>query len=206
MGSTTQLNPEDKDLYMKMMGKWIMEVPEMNKSLRKHDLDLIKGFITTREDNFRKPFDRIAQQIPRVTVFIGSLNPTELGFLKDITGDRRYWPILCKECDPIKLKSIRDQLLAEAVLAYKMGENCELSDEEIIYAKAAQDSVVERDPWYPTLYAKINGQAKISVAQIYDLLGLIPKEINTNARLRVYNTLKQLGYNYEKETFEWIKL
>lgn len=204
--SACQLNPEDKDTHMKMLGTWIMEVPEMNRSLRKHDLDLIKAFITVREDNFRKPFDRIAQRVPRLTVFIGSLNPTEMGFLKDITGDRRYWPVLCKECNPTKLKKMRDQLLAEAVEAYKLGERSELSPDEIIKARAAQNEVVENDPWYPILYQKVGGQDKIHILDVYNLLGLTYKDVTTTTRGRVYHSLRQLGYKFERATQDWIKL
>lgn len=204
--STSQLNPEDKDLYMKMLGNWIMEVPELNRSLRKHDLDLIKGFITVREDNFRKPYAHISERVPRLTVFIGSLNPNDMGFLKDITGDRRYWPVYCKECDAKKLAEIRDQLLAEAVNAYKKGETSELTPEQIIYAKAAQEAVVEHDPWYSILYQKVEGQEFIHTIDVYNLLGLAHKDINTNTRTRAYNTLKQLGYKFKRSTQSWHKI
>jgi predicted P-loop ATPase len=203
--SASHLNPDDKDLFMKMLGTWIMEVPEMNKSLRKHDLDQIKAFITVRQDNFRVPYGRLAERVPRLTVFIGSLNPSGLGFLKDITGDRRYWPINCVNCDPIKLRNMKDQLLAEAVLAYKTGERCDLSDAEVIHAKAAQDGVMERDPWYDELKTKITTE-RIPIKDIYHILGLAIKDINTNMRLRVYNTMKQVGYKYDRETQDWIKL
>lgn len=85
------LDPSVKDDILKVMQFWIVELGEINDTLKKEKLDRLKSFVTSRTDNLRKPYKRAPETMPRRTVFIGTVNGE--GFLKDATGERRYWVI-----------------------------------------------------------------------------------------------------------------
>ena len=77
------------------------------------EVGAIKAFISRTHDRFRPPYGKRLVDLPRQCVFAGSVNP-EGGYLKDATGGRRFWPVLCTTIDVERLRADRDQLWAEA--------------------------------------------------------------------------------------------
>ncbi len=85
------LDPSQKDDVLKVSRYWLVELGELGETIRKERLDKLKQFITQGTDSLRKPYKRTSEQMPRTTAFIGTVNGSE--FLKDNTGERRYWVI-----------------------------------------------------------------------------------------------------------------
>jgi Predicted P-loop ATPase and inactivated derivatives len=85
------LDPTIKDDVMKATKFWIVELGEIRASIRREKLDRLKAFTTESVDVYRRPYDRKEAKNPRRTVFFGTVNNDE--FLKDETGERRYWVI-----------------------------------------------------------------------------------------------------------------
>ena len=85
------LNPAVKDDVLKVMRFWLVELGELGETMKRERLDRLKQFFTQSTDVLRKPYAQSTQSYPRNTAFIGSVNGS--GFLKDTTGDRRYWVI-----------------------------------------------------------------------------------------------------------------
>jgi|GEM_PF-2314027 len=85
------LDPANKDDVLKANSFWIIELGEIRASVRKERLDHLKGFITNPTDSLRLPYGRSNETFPRTTVFYGTVNNDQ--FLKDGTGERRYWVI-----------------------------------------------------------------------------------------------------------------
>ena len=83
------LDPTNKDDVMKATRFWIVELGEIRSSIRQEKLDRLKAFITESTDVYRRPYDRKELKAPRRTVFFGTVNNDQ--FLKDDTGERRYW-------------------------------------------------------------------------------------------------------------------
>lgn len=121
--SDARLNFKDKDSLMILQGKLIHEMAEL-EGMNKADTSETKMFITHREDVFRMPYGRRVSMFPRRVVFCGSVNYDV--YLKDDTGNRRFWPIQAGAAVDIEgFKLIADQLWAEAVhwyRAYKSGD------------------------------------------------------------------------------------
>lgn len=114
--SDTPIPLGDKDSYVGLRGKWIIELAEL-ASLKKADLDKAKAFFSSPADSYRPPYGRELQTIPRCCVFAGTVN---LGaYLTDTTGGRRFWPVKVGVIDLAGLAVDREQLWAEAVHIYQ---------------------------------------------------------------------------------------
>jgi hypothetical protein len=109
-----------KDSILALHRCWCYEWQEMH-TYRRADIENIKGFITSRADIVRLPYERSPIRKPRWTVVVGSTNDD--AFLTDQTGSRRFWPVPVPY--PIDLDWVethRDAVWAEAVEAYQAGE------------------------------------------------------------------------------------
>ena len=142
-GELTTFDP--KIAMEEISGKWIIEIDEMGAT-NKHELEAQKSFLSAQHTTVRMAYARHAFDFKRQCVFIGSTNATE--YLKDSTGNRRWWPIDCREkkIDIEKLKGEVDQIWAEAYMLYIQGARTYLSDSAEEMAKITQESKRETDP------------------------------------------------------------
>jgi hypothetical protein len=105
------LNGDTKKMIEQTQGKWIVEAGEL-KGMSAHDQNALKAYLSSTCDEARMAYAREAQRLPRQFIIIGTTNDTQ--YLKDHTGDRRYWPIKVGVFDVEGLALVRDQLWAEA--------------------------------------------------------------------------------------------
>lgn len=108
----------DKDSFQSLRGKWIVELAELD-ALNKAEATRAKAFFSSAVDNFRPSYGRRTLDHPRQAVFAGTTNADE--YLRDSSGNRRYWPVLCTHIDIDALTQDRDQLWAETVALYDEG-------------------------------------------------------------------------------------
>lgn len=147
--SDAAFNVEDKDAVMVIFSKWLIEFGELS-TLDKTTAEHTKAFITRRSDRIRAPFDRKAKDYPRQCVFVGSTNREE--YLKDDTGNRRYWPFkVTSFCRVEEIARDRAQLFAEALYYYECGEVTYLKEPHLVSkmanvqsSKEVHDIVVEQ--------------------------------------------------------------
>lgn len=140
---------EGKEAAELLQNAWIVEIGEMGAYSRS-DVKIIKGFLSRTEDQYRAAYARKTEKHPRRCVFFGTSNDDQ--YLKDPTGGRRFWPIDCGVQQRTKsvFKDLDDeinQIWAEAVMRYRMGEPLILSDELEHEAKQQQELHAEADPW-----------------------------------------------------------
>lgn len=114
-----------KDALEQIQGSWIVELAELAPTY-KNDNEIVKAFISRTYDRFRSPYGRRTEEYPRQCVFAGSTN--NLMFLKDRTGNRRFWPITGDKDRKTKnswdlSKDEIDQLWAEAFVYWSEGES-----------------------------------------------------------------------------------
>ena len=81
----------DKTAAEKLQGYWIIEFSEMT-GLKKADIEGLKAFISRQNDIYRASYGKRATPHMRQCIFIGTTN-ADNGFLRDTTGNRRYWPV-----------------------------------------------------------------------------------------------------------------
>lgn len=143
---------QGKEAYEQLQGVWLIEMSELTAT-RKADNEAIKQFLSKREDIFRVAYGRQISIFPRQCIFIGTTNDND--FLKDRTGNRRFWPVTIDESRRNKglIKKISDedvkQIWAEAVANYKDGEKLYLEDAEMQQeALRRQDLHREENPMF----------------------------------------------------------
>ncbi|TQI66242.1 virulence-associated E family protein [Clostridium sp. KNHs216] len=133
---------EGKEACELIQGVWIVEIGEL-EAFNKSEVGRIKQFLSQRIDRFRAAYGRHVQECPRCCVFFGTSNNGE--YLRDPTGGRRFWPVDLAVMQPTKnvfkdLDDEIDQLWAEAVTRWKLGEPLYLSGELEAAAKEEQES------------------------------------------------------------------
>ena len=137
---------EGKEASELLQGVWLVEISELD-AFKKSDESRIKQFLSQRSDRFRAAYDRHVKEVPRCCVFFGTTNRDE--FLRDITGNRRFWPVDVGFNQPTKnvwldLDSEVDQIWAEAVMRWKIGEDLHLLNDIEKTSKIEQEAHRER--------------------------------------------------------------
>lgn len=146
--SLTFEDMKDKSAAEKLQGYWILEIGEM-KGMRKMDVESIKSFISRQDDVYRAAYARNTERHPRQSVIFGTVNNIS-GYLKDITGNRRFWPIEVTGEGIYKVWDIdeatRSQIWAEVLYRYQQGErDLTLTPDAGKIAEAKQTAALEQD-------------------------------------------------------------
>lgn len=145
--SLTLSDMNDKTAAEKLQGYWIHEIGEL-AGMKKADLDKVKAFVSRCDDKYRASFGRRVTPHPRQCVFFGTTN-SENGYLRDITGNRRFWNVKVTGDGKYKpwdmTKELIDQIWAEVVVIAKEGEKLYLAPGLESYAKEEQREAMEQD-------------------------------------------------------------
>lgn len=135
----------DKTAAEKLQGYWILEISEMN-GIKKTDVETVKSFVTRQDDKFRQAYGVNVESHPRSCVIVGSTN-SEGGFLRDVTGNRRFWPVHVPgtgKHHPWEVTDT-DRIWAEAIHLYEEGEELFLKGKEAEEAYKMQQEAMESD-------------------------------------------------------------
>lgn len=143
------LNVHSPDTVDCMRNKWIIEVSEM-ECTKRAETQALKSFLTRRTDTVRLAYARASKDFPRHNVFIGTFNPEPAsGYLKDMTGNRRYLPITVEGTEFLDFKKFNKdvgQVWAEALVEYKKNPNKPLYlVDKVVYEQAAEETLKRRD-------------------------------------------------------------
>lgn len=139
---------KNKDDFQQLVGSWIVEIGELS-AMKRTDVDHVKAFISAQSDRYRASYGRYATNHLRKSVFIGTSNPPE--FLKDKSGNRRFFPIECNinpnSKDPFNIDD-QDilQTLAEAKVMYDNGCEIYVDNELQQIAEKYQKEAMIQDP------------------------------------------------------------
>lgn len=132
---------EGKDAAELLQGYWILEAGELT-GMTKSEMNTVKQFLSKCDDVYRAAYGRRTEKYPRQCIIVGTTNEQE--FLKDYTGNRRFWPVDLgggnhKKNIWTELPGEVPQIWAEAVCMYRLGEPLILSEEAGKLAAAAQE-------------------------------------------------------------------
>lgn len=145
--SLTLTDMKDKAGPEKLQGYWILELGEL-AGMRKTDVEVVKSFISRSDDKYRASYGVNVESHPRQCIIVGSTN-AESGFLRDITGNRRFWPVRISGDGKRKAwqMSIYDveQIWAETLVLYAKGEKLYLEGSDVELATNEQADAMESD-------------------------------------------------------------
>jgi putative DNA primase/helicase len=179
-------------------GRWIIELGELD-ALKRSELSTAKAWLTAREDRFRAAYARRAESHGRRCVFAASTN--EETFLRDSTGNRRFWPVSVGNVDLEALERDRDQLWAEAVHLFRAGEPWHITDHEI----AAESIVVQEehrqgDPWESAIESYLARKSDVLIADLLkDAIDLDIARQDQAAANRAARCLQKLGWKRKQK-------
>ena len=184
----------DKEGAQSLQGHWLIEIGELD-ALRGAAVTRIKDFITQKEDIYRPSYGRLTVHRPRQCVFCGTTNDAK--YLRDATGGRRFWPLACGKIDTKALEADRDQLWAEAMVAYKAGERWwPEGSGEVHGLQEVQEERYEIDPWEETVAAYLGrNPIETSCDELLEHIGLPRERWDRSVQMRIGIILKRLRWS-----------
>lgn len=187
-----------KDAVEGLIGKMMIELPELS-ALKSSAIDTVKEFMTKQTDRIRLPYARRSRDFPRACIFVGTVNPDADGtYLRDDTGNRRFWPISVKKCDIEGLTAELGQLWAEAYVRYLEGEPHWLDEAGEQLAKAEQAARLQPNPWRNTVLDYIDNhkhRKSFTVGEVFDSAqGRKPTARDVIDQKKIAAVFKSLGW------------
>jgi hypothetical protein len=195
----------DKDFLLNVHSCWIFEMGELESHTGKRSAGHMKNLITITTDNFRAPYGRNNEPHRRGSVFCGTVN--EESFLRDETGNRRYWVVPIAGTEPLDrdgLTAARDGIWKAAVAAYRANELPMLTRAQEALSEIQNETFTYSDPWLEMLQNAIESnprrwQMPFSTAEALAAAGLKNSEQITRAdETRIAPVLRQLGFDKAK--------
>ena len=145
--SLTDMN--DKTAAEKIQGNWLIEIGELS-GMKKADIEKVKSFVSTTDDKYRASYGRVVESHPRQCVIFATVNGDGRGYLRDITGNRRFWIVKCNQTLQKRMwdendKNYRDQFWSEAKEIYESDEDLYLEGNLLDIATDYQNEALEQD-------------------------------------------------------------
>lgn len=189
-----------KEASIALQGRWVAEIAEL-AALKKTDITDVKKFITETMDQYRPVHGKNTVDRERRCVFIGTTN--ERQYLKDSTGNRRFWPVPCGHVDVDGIAEIRDQLWGEAVARFRQGEEWWITDTAMLkQAEVAQADRSMTDPWAEIIDAWLDdniGIEFVTCARVLrDAIKMDTAHQNRADEMRVSEYFTQKGWKHER--------
>lgn len=187
------LNGDSKLMIEQIGGRWIVEMGEL-KGMRRGEVEHVKSTLSRRVDKARLAYGRLTVEQPRQCVFFGTTNDS--AYLRDMTGNRRFWPVQIERFDLKALRRDRDQIWAEAAAREADGESIRLPEQ--LWAVAGEHQLAREhiDPFMERLSERLDGiEGKVRANDIWDALGFADAGKRTqDHNVRLSAVMQKLGW------------
>lgn len=185
-----------KEVIEQTGGKWLIEIPDLS-GMRKSDKDRLKAMLASTSDRARTAYAHRAVDRPRHFILIATTNDTS--YLKDQTGNRRFWPVEIQRFDIDALRRDRDQLWAEAALREAAGDAIRLDPKFYEAAGAEQEKRRVEDPWErlvenAAVEVAHKGKVRWPVDGLWLLLDVRPERQTPELLQRLKTVMKRCGF------------
>jgi predicted P-loop ATPase len=193
---------ESRDAALGLQGVWVIEFAEIEHLIRA-DVEVIKAFLSRSVDRFRAPYGRQFLTYPRQCVVIGTTNDND--YLRDSTGNRRFWPVRCEHVDLEWIEANRGQLWAEAAAREASGEAHWLTETDAkTEAAAAQHARLQDDVWEEKIEPRLRHRIlSVTMGEVLSEFLTIPTERqDRRTQLRAATVLRKLGWERVTERSE----
>ncbi len=192
-----------KEVIERTGGKWVIEASEL-QGYTNAQVDHLKGMLARQIDGpVRLAYGHLSVEVPRQFLMVGTTNKlTE--YLRDSTGNRRFWPVRVTKFEVAALARARDQLWAEAAHREAAGEVIRLPERLWAAATFEQDARRQIDPWEELLE---DGQIvpldftadAIPVESLWAALGDAGRFFKRNDAERLAQIMQRFGYTRKKK-------
>ena len=195
-----------KDAAMQTRGVWIIELSELD-NLNHAEVARIKAFMSRTTDRFRPPYGMRLVESPRQCVFAGTVNHGS--YLRDETGGRRFWPVVCGQIDIDGLAGVRDQLWAEAKVRFESGCPWWLDTPDLVrLASDQQEARYEGDPWEEVIGPWLENRQSTAISEVLEKCLSKPQAQWTQTdKIRAARCLRAQGWlryrERQGERLEW---
>lgn len=197
------LGEASKELVLLLAGKSIVEISEMKT---RGEVAAVKAMVSRTHDEGRPAYGRSPVKRPRRHIFVGTTNERE--FLEDISGGRRFLPIVVRgEIDLAWVRANLPQLVGEAATLQSRGREIGLPREVWALAGEHQEAArvtsateeLLRD-WYETPESEVYVCAAKIVKRLAD-------ERQSASHKAVAAIMRRLGYvpDRTREARLWVK-
>lgn len=201
-----------RDSIEALSGKWIVEAAEL-QGMRQGEVEGLKAFLSRSTDRGRMAYARIPTESKRQCIIIGTTNND--AYLRDLTGNRRFWPIATNKIDIEALKRDRDQLWAEAATREAGGASIRLLEELWPAAAEQQKLRLIDNPFTSTLDETLREKAVgikdevtsllefqpgkpmtgiITMDGLWTILGIRPGQRGQHHNENLHAAMKELGW------------
>jgi predicted P-loop ATPase len=204
---------DTKDFYLSLSGALIVDLDE-GVTMYKSESIKMKSMITQTVDEYRAPYARRPERHPRRFVF--SMSTNDVTPFRDVTGNRRYWPIHLtdEQIDFNWLEKNREQLFAEAYHSVTNGVEHEAVP--ILESLQMQEDHLPDDEWTDTVmtwlaespeYCRGSDNVEVTIKDIYinALKGVIEK-LERKHEMRIAPILRTLGFERIRKQENGIRL
>jgi predicted P-loop ATPase len=148
------LGSDKKEQQESVQGVWIYEIAELD-GIHKSEVTKVKLFVSKTIDMARPAFGRSRVDRKRRGIFIATTNDDN--YLRDTTGNRRFWPVkLNGKIDLFGIERDRDQLWAEAAEVEATGETLVIPEDLWGAAAVQQKARMNEDVWEGMISAKLS--------------------------------------------------
>jgi len=137
------LDTRSKDSVLIALSFWLVELGEVDATMRKSDISALKSFVTQPLDKIRRPYAATESSFGRRTAFGATVNDEQ--FLHDPTGNRRFWSIAVTGFDLAHGIDMQ-QLWAEVLEIWRAGESWFLSRGEVGELNERNEEFTVADP------------------------------------------------------------
>lgn len=188
------INPDNKDNILETTSYWFTEIGELESTL-KGDLSKIKAFITESVDELRRPYAIASERYPRRTVFIATVNSAD--FLKDETGNRRYWVLPLEFIDHDLMDTLDfDKIYGQVMYMIKNGEKHYFDKDELEILTENNKEFNYKNSICLTLEDLFQESTNLSPGEenVFTITDLCRLFFKNECKKSVSNTLKLMGY------------
>lgn len=181
-----------------LQGVWLYEIAEMQQFGRA-EAAAVKQFVSSRVDHYRPPYGRRHINVPRQTIFAGSIN--ERHYLRDWTGNTRFHPLKCMDAGDLDNEALardRDQLLAEAYVRFRDGERrYPTQEEQEKYFAPEQEARMQEEAWEGVIFDELERTTYKTTdchTVLTEVLKVEPGRINDQMMAKVGRILTKAGW------------
>lgn len=191
------LGASAREAAEQLQGRLIVEIAEL-AGMSRREVEEVKAFLSRSTDRARAAYARSVTDVPRQCILVGTTNSER--YLRDETGNRRFWPVKVGTIDLDALARDLDQIWAEAAVREAQGESITLPEHLWEAARAEQSERLVSTPVYEVLADALDGiEGRIPSQQLYNALNVGDDLVRRRALSNdVSGAMRRLGWQAKR--------